>query len=155
MTWSIHGENFIVIRPALHNGSQTNEKNTPNIWLFWQRKIFCTQFGSFCTIQKRFDQNWIKNNIAVRVYFWALFANLDFLNFLLAPLYNALHCNEKWHGTTFAILAMFSSLSVNCTGKTLTCKAQKMPSSYFPDSSIICLYLKVSSQQSLMVYHCL
>ena len=85
MTWSIHGVNFIVVRPALHNVSQTNEKNTPNIWLFWQRKIFCTKFGSFCTIQKRFDQNWIKNSIAVRVYLWAFFANLDFPNSLPAP----------------------------------------------------------------------
>ena len=54
--------------------------------IFLQRKIFGTKFGSFCTIQKRFDQNWITNSIAVRVYFWALFANLDFPNSLLAPL---------------------------------------------------------------------
>ena len=90
MTWSIHGENCIVIRPALHDVSQTNEKNTPHIWFVLQRKIFGTKFGSFCTIQKRFDQNWITNSIAVRVYFWALFANLDFPNSLLAPLCNVL-----------------------------------------------------------------
>ena len=40
MTWSIHGANFIVLRPALHDASQTNEKNTPNIWLFWQKNIW-------------------------------------------------------------------------------------------------------------------
>ena len=32
------------------------------------------------------------HRIAVRVYLWALFANLDFLNSLLAPLCNALQC---------------------------------------------------------------
>ena len=86
MTWSIHGVNFIVVQPALHDVSQTNEKNTPNIWLFLQSKIFGTKFGSFCTIQKRFEQNWIKNSIAVRVYFWTFFDNLDFPNSALAPL---------------------------------------------------------------------
>ena len=34
--------------------------------------------------EKRFDQNWIKSDIAVRVYFWTFFANLDFLNVGLA-----------------------------------------------------------------------
>ena len=60
-------------------------KNTPNNLLFWQGKIFDTKLGPFFTIQKRFEHNWIKNSIAVRVYFWALFANLDFPNSLLAP----------------------------------------------------------------------
>ena len=51
-----------------------------------QRKIFGTKFGSFCTIQKKFEQNWVKSSIAVRVYFWEFFENLDFPNSLLAPL---------------------------------------------------------------------
>ena len=76
---------FHSIRPALHNVSQTNEKIHPIIFFFLQRKIFDTKFGKFFTIQKRFEHNWIKNSIAVRVYFWALFANLDFPNSLLAP----------------------------------------------------------------------
>ena len=74
--------NFKFIWPALHDFSQTNPKSTPVIWLFWQRNIFGTKFGSFCIIQKRFDHNWIKNGHAVWFYFWALFANLNFLNFI-------------------------------------------------------------------------
>ena len=73
---------FKFIWVALHDFSQTNPKNTPNIWLFWQRKIFGTKFGKFCIIQKRFEQNWIKNGRAVRFYFLTLFANLNFLNFI-------------------------------------------------------------------------
>ena len=71
------------------------KKYTPYL-IFLQRKIFGTKFGSFCTIQKRFDQNWITNSIAVRVYFWALFANLDFPNSLLAPLHYAAIPLKKW-----------------------------------------------------------
>ena len=36
-------------------------KYISNIWLFQQRKKL-TQFGSLCTIQKRFGHNWIKNS---------------------------------------------------------------------------------------------
>ena len=56
------------------------------IFDFFDKKIFGTKFGSFCTIPKRFEQNWIKNSIAVRVYFWTFFENLDFPKSLLAPL---------------------------------------------------------------------
>ena len=73
---------FKFLWAALHNFSQKNKKNTPGIWLFWQRNIFGTKFGSFCIIQKRFGHNWIKDGHAVRFYFWALFANLNFLNFI-------------------------------------------------------------------------
>ena len=31
---------------------------------------------------KKFEHNWIKNGPAVRFYFWALFANLNILNFI-------------------------------------------------------------------------
>ena len=36
---------FKSIWPALQVFSQTNPKNTPNTWLFWQRKTFGTKFG--------------------------------------------------------------------------------------------------------------
>ena len=72
---------FKSIWPALQVFSQTNPKNTPNIWPFRQRKTFATKFGWFCIIQKRFEHNWIKNGRAVRFYFWTLFSNLNFLNF--------------------------------------------------------------------------
>ena len=74
--------NFKFIWPALHNFPQTNAKNTPVIWLFSQRNIFGTKFGSICIIKKRLDHIWIKNGHAVRFYFWALFTNLNFLNFI-------------------------------------------------------------------------
>ena len=73
---------FKFIWVALHDFSQTNPKKIPVFWLFWQRNIFGTKFGSFCIIQKRFGHNWIKDGHAVRFYFWALFANLYFLNFI-------------------------------------------------------------------------
>ena len=67
------------------------KKIHPIFDFFLQRKIVGTKFGSFCTMQKRFEQNWIKNSIAVRVYFWTFFENLDFPNSLLAPLCNGEH----------------------------------------------------------------
>ena len=73
---------FKFIWPPVHDFSWTNPKNTPSIRLFWQTNIFGTKFGSFCIIQKRFGHNWIKDGHAVRFYFWALFANLNFLNFI-------------------------------------------------------------------------
>ena len=91
MIWSIHSGPTSPSRCFIDKW-----KNTPSIWLFLQRKIFGTKFGSFCTIQKRFDQNWITNSIAVRVYFWALFANLDFPNSLLAPLCNVILFSHWW-----------------------------------------------------------
>ena len=73
---------FKFIWPAVHDFSQTKPKNTPNIWLFWQRKTFGQKFGQICIIQKRFEHNWIKNGRAVKFNFGTLFANLDFLNFI-------------------------------------------------------------------------
>jgi len=80
---------FKFVWPALRDFSQTNPKNTLNIWLFWQWNTFGTKFGYFCTIQKRFEHIWIKNGHAVRFYFWTLFANLDFLNFIACAI---VHC---------------------------------------------------------------
>ena len=82
--------NFKFLWPALHNFSQTNKKNTPGVWLFWQRNIFGIKFGSFCIIQTRFDHNWIKNGHKIRFYFWALFANLNFLNFIACAIVQCL-----------------------------------------------------------------
>ena len=45
MTWTICGLNFVVLRPPLHDFSQKNPKNIPNIWLFWQIKTYGTKFG--------------------------------------------------------------------------------------------------------------
>ena len=85
--------------------------NTPNIWLFWQRQIFGTKFGSFCTIQKRFEHNWVKNSIALRVYFWALFANLDFLNFIACAIVQWrwwFCCGSPFHFHTFTFTLSIS-----------------------------------------------
>ena len=45
MTWTICGLNFVVLWRPLHNFSQKNPKNIPNIWLFWQIKTYGTKFG--------------------------------------------------------------------------------------------------------------
>ena len=57
MTWSIHGVNFIVVRPALHDASQTNEKNTPNIWLFYKEKHLAQNLDHFGKI---LNSNFVK-----------------------------------------------------------------------------------------------
>ena len=96
LTWSIHGANFIVLRPALHDFPQINPKNTSNIWLFWQRKTFGTKFGLCCTIQKRFEHIWIKNGHAVRFYFGHFLQTLISLISLLAPLCSAASLSSSY-----------------------------------------------------------
>ena len=65
--------------------------------------------------QKRFDQNWIKNYISVRVYFWTLFANLDFLNFIAcAILYNFSVEEGDADGVLISPAPLFPSGPVRC-----------------------------------------
>ena len=67
---------------------------TPS-WFFTEKSKKYTQYLTVLTNKniwhkiwlilhhpKKFEHNWIKNGPAVRFYFWTLFANLNFLNFI-------------------------------------------------------------------------
>ena len=65
----------------------------------------------------KFEQNWVKSSIAVGVYFWTFFENLDFPNSLLAPL-----CNV-WESFANIFWCNFSEVSA------VTAKMAEVPSS--------------------------
>ena len=61
------------------------KKIHPIFDFFDKDKYLAQNLGNFAPSKKGLIKFWIRNSIAVRVYFWALFANLDFPNSLLAP----------------------------------------------------------------------
>ena len=93
-------ENFVIfwcfsVHDMNHMWFEFRSSPTTPSWFFTEKSNKYTQYLTVLTNKniwhkiwlilhhpKKFEHNWIKNGPAVRFYFWALFANLNFLNFI-------------------------------------------------------------------------
>ena len=93
-------ENFVIfwcfsVHDMNHMWFEFRSSPTTPSWFFTEKSKKYTQYLTVLTNKniwhkiwlilhhpKKFEHNWIKNGPAVRFYFWTLFANLDFLNFI-------------------------------------------------------------------------
>ena len=93
-------ENFVIfwcfsVQDMNHMWFEFRSSPTTPSWFFTEKSKKYTQYLTVLTNKniwhkiwlilhhpKKFEHNWIKNGPAVRFYFWTLFANLNFLNFI-------------------------------------------------------------------------
>ena len=93
-------ENFVIfwcfsVHDMNHMWFEFRSSPTTPSWFFTEKSKKYTQYLTVLTNKniwhkiwlilhhpKKFEHNWIKNGPAVRFYFWTLFANLNFLNFI-------------------------------------------------------------------------
>ena len=100
-------ENFVIfwcfsVHDMNHMWFEFRSSPTTPSWFFTEKSKKYTQYLTVLTNKniwhkiwlilhhpKKFEHNWIKNGPAVRFYFWTLFANLNFLNFIACAI---VHC---------------------------------------------------------------
>ena len=111
-------ENFVIfwcfsVHDMNHMWFEFRSSPTTPSWFFTEKSKKYTQYLTVLTNKniwhkiwlilhhpKKFEHNWIKNGPAVRFYFWTLFANLDFLNFIACAIvqwtmFNSASANSK------------------------------------------------------------
>jgi len=118
-------ENFVIfwcfsVHDMNHMWFEFRSSPTTPSWFFTEKSKKYIQYLTFLTNRniwhkiwlilhhpKKFEHNWIKNGPAVRFYFWTLFANLNFLNFIACAIVQCV-CWRK----TVNCLALAPSLSL-------------------------------------------
>ena len=104
-------ENFVIfwcfsVHDMNHMWFEFRSSPTTPSWFFTEKSKKYTQYLTVLTNKniwhkiwlilhhpKKFEHNWIKNGPAVRFYFWTLFANLNFLNFIACAIVQC--CNSR------------------------------------------------------------
>ena len=105
-------ENFVIfwcfsVHDMNHMWFEFRSSPTTPSWFFTEKSKKYTQYLTVLTNKniwhkiwlilhhpKKFEHNWIKNGPAVRFYFWTLFANLNFLNFIACAIVQWLQQNS-------------------------------------------------------------
>ena len=107
-------ENFVIfwcfsVHDMNHMWFEFRSSPTTPSWFFTEKSKKYTQYLTVLTNKniwhkiwlilhhpKKFEHNWIKNGPAVRFYFWTLFANLNFLNFIACAIVQWWVCGGAW-----------------------------------------------------------
>ena len=108
-------ENFVIfwcfsVHDMNHMWFEFRSSPTTPSWFFTEKSKKYTQYLTVLTNKniwhkiwlilhhpKKFEHNWIKNGPAVRFYFWTLFANLNFLNFIACAIVHWLSSQWTWY----------------------------------------------------------